>query len=216
MTDKRRRGSEEERRRRVSDGSLHNGWFFTSRSTLRTTGLDELKPGRPPEVLSLQWWRGAGPETVPPVMETGGKPQRSLCGVRTMLKLQMAACEDYAKKGKKQMNEHSEHTFFQGFRGNIFSPPLFFMPSIHLQCLKCRVDSKIRGWIHPKEQARAAPAERPNLASKNGCWPSLSHTTHTAFDLAPLSAGSHPSKVPPELPVAVTQHVFFLLLCAML
>lgn len=49
---------------------------------------------------------------------------------------------------------------------SVAPPPLFFMPSIHLQCLKCCVDSKIRRWIDPKEQARAAPAERSNLASK--------------------------------------------------
>ena len=103
---------------------------FTSRSTLRTIGLDELKPGRPPEILSLQWWRGEDRETVPPVMETEGKtPERSLCGVRTMLKLQMAACEDYAKKGKKADDWAQRTHFVSRLSREYLStiPPSFFL-----------------------------------------------------------------------------------------
>lgn len=37
-------------------------------------------------------------------LRVGGKPpERSQCGVRTMSKLQMAACEVYVQKTKKQM-----------------------------------------------------------------------------------------------------------------
>lgn len=80
---------------------------FTSQTTLRTTGVNELKLSRPPEMLSqhdgIQRWREEEREAVPCVGETRGKPpERSLCGVRTMLKLQMAACEDYAKKKKSR------------------------------------------------------------------------------------------------------------------
>lgn len=72
---------------------------FTFQLTLRTTGLNELKLSRPPEILSSHEMR----EAVPFVGEMEGKPQkRSPCGVRTMLKLQMAACEDYAKKAKSR------------------------------------------------------------------------------------------------------------------
>ena len=41
-------------------------------------------------------------EAVPCAGEMGKTPERSLCGVRSMLKLVMAACDDYAKRAKSR------------------------------------------------------------------------------------------------------------------
>lgn len=46
-------------------------------------------------------------EAVPCVRRLWKTPRKvPVCGVRTMLKLQMAACKDYSKEAKKQMTEH--------------------------------------------------------------------------------------------------------------
>lgn len=81
---------------------------FTFQPRLRNSALNKLKLSRPPEILPMHGgmqrrWRGAGrgEAAVPCAGEMEGKsPERSLSGVRTMLKPQMAACEDYANKAR--------------------------------------------------------------------------------------------------------------------
>lgn len=77
--------------------------------------------------------------------DRGKPPERSLCGVRTML--HMAACKDYAKKGKKQITEHTEKCFVPRLLKGICVDSFFLfllLPLIHVQCSKCCVDPKIR------------------------------------------------------------------------
>lgn len=82
---------------------------FTFQPRLRNSGLNKLELSRPPEILLMHGgmqrrWRGVVRGVggaVPRVGETEGKsPERSLSGVRTMLKPQMAACEDYANRAR--------------------------------------------------------------------------------------------------------------------
>lgn len=108
---------------------------FTFQSSLRNSGVNKLKLSRPPEILpmheAMQRWRlegAGGGEAVPCVGEMEGKsPQRSLSGVRTMLKPQMAACEDYANKARGRWLS-ARH-----FPGNVwgFSPPFYWHRSVY-------------------------------------------------------------------------------------
>lgn len=66
--------------------------------------MNELKLSKPLEILSQHEFSDGGKRRgrqCPVLGRRGGEtPERSPCGVRTMLKLQMAACKDYAKKPK--------------------------------------------------------------------------------------------------------------------
>lgn len=79
---------------------------FTFQPSLGNSGLNKLKQSRPPEILlmheGIQRWRGRGGREGSTLCwgDGGESPARSLSGVRTMLKPQMAACEDYANKAK--------------------------------------------------------------------------------------------------------------------
>lgn len=151
MTEQAKWEEEVERRRRMSDGSLHNGWFYlpvdpqdhgsewikakqTSRGAL-TAWRDTVMEGRGEGGSALCWG------------DMGKTPERSSCGVRTMLKLQMAACEDYAKKAKSRWLSTLNTLCSKAFEGICVDS---FLPLIHLQRLKCCADSRIRGWIDLK------------------------------------------------------------------
>lgn len=73
----------------------------TFQSSLRNSGLNKLKLSRPPEMKGYSGGGEGGREGSTLCWGDGGEsPARSLSGVRTMLKPQMAACEDYANKAK--------------------------------------------------------------------------------------------------------------------
>lgn len=100
--------------------------------------------------------KGRGPgDSAPRYGDRGENPREVPVWRENHVKATDGSLRGLCKKGQKSRWLSTANTLcVKAFEGiSVDHPPLLlFMPSIHLQCLKCCVDSKIRRWIDPKEQ----------------------------------------------------------------